>query len=47
MKKDRGIRYRDTIRRSVKPGDVIVAGDPRYFRPAEVEAPAGRPVQSA
>ncbi|EBS5576642.1 hypothetical protein H9097_004257, partial [Salmonella enterica] len=27
----------------VKPGDVIVAVDPRYFRPAEVETLLGDP----
>ncbi len=31
----------------VKPGDVIVQVDPRYFRPAEVEKPCWAPNQSA
>ncbi|MGQ7191679.1 GDP-mannose 4,6-dehydratase, partial [Escherichia sp. HC-CC] len=30
----------------VKPGDVIIAVDPRYFRPAEVETLLGDPTKA-
>lgn len=30
----------------VKPGDVIVRVDPRYFRPTEVETLLGNPVKA-
>jgi len=42
---ERGIvdRVTGNISTSVKPGDVIVRVDPRYFRPAEVETLLGDP----
>ncbi len=42
MRRDRGIRYR-TRCAGRETGDVIVAVDPRYFRPAEVETLLGDP----
>jgi GDPmannose 4,6-dehydratase len=43
--KEQGIveRVSGTLAPSVKPGDVIVQVDPRYFRPAEVETLLGDP----
>ena len=46
-RRDRHRRRRSTAtRRKCKPGEVIVAVDPRYFRPTEVETLLGDPTKA-